>query len=238
MAGGAREVSREEHLRRWSAAHGGTSASPLVRGWLGGVRRVASPLAAAGVPPWVVTVLGLALGLAALAPAAAAGPGGDGGRWALLVPVLLALAALADGLDGAVAVLGGTASRGGAVLDAACDRVADAAALVALWLLGAPALPALLALGTGQLHEYVRARAQAEGMTGPGVVTVSERPTRVAVAAMFALGCGLYPQSAATWAGAGAWVGAVAALVGLAQLLAAVRRRLASPNSRDTDTGI
>jgi phosphatidylglycerophosphate synthase len=226
VAGGTRGISREEHLRRWSAAHGGTSASPLVRGWLDGVRRVASPLVAAGVPPWVVTVLGLALGVAALAPAAAAGQTGGEGRWALLVPVLLALAALADGLDGAVAVLGGTASRGGAVLDAACDRVADAAALVALWLLGAPALPVLLALGAGQLHEYVRARAQAEGVTGPGAVTVSERPTRVAVAAMFALGCGVYPQTAATWAGVGAWVGAAAALVGLVQLLVAVRRRL------------
>ncbi|TNM63286.1 CDP-alcohol phosphatidyltransferase family protein [Streptomyces sp. NP160] len=217
-------MGREEHLRRWSAAHGGTPASPVVRVWLDGVRRVASPLAAAGVPPSAVTVLGLVLGLAALAPAAAQAEAG--GRWALLVALLLALAALADGLDGAVAVLGGTASRGGAVLDAACDRVADAAAVAALWLLGAPALPVLVAVGAGQLHEYARARAQAEGMTGPGAVTVSERPTRVAVAAMFALGCGAYPQAAATWAAVGAWVGAAAALAGLLQVLAAVRRAL------------
>lgn len=226
MAGGARAVTREEHLRRWSAAHGGTTASPLVRWWLDGVRRVASPLAAAGVSPSAVTAVGLLLALAALVPAAA--QPAAGGRWALLVPVLLALAALADGLDGAVAVLGGTASRSGAVLDAACDRVADAAGLAVLWLLGAPVLPVLLALGAGQLHEYVRARAQAEGMTGPGAVTVSERPTRVAVAAMFALGCGTYPQVAATWAGVGAWVAAAAAVVGLLQLLLAVRRALAS----------
>ncbi|MGQ7353089.1 CDP-alcohol phosphatidyltransferase family protein [Quadrisphaera oryzae] len=226
MTGGTRGVTREEHLRRWSAAHGGTSASPLVRVWLDGVRRAASPLAAAGVPPSAVTVLGLVLGLAAVAPAAAQAQ--VGGRWALAVPVLLALAALADGLDGAVAVLGGTASRGGAVLDAVCDRAADAAGLAALWLLGAPALPVLLALGLGQMHEYARARAQAEGMTGPGAVTVSERPTRVAVAAMFALGCGVYPQAAATWAGVGAWAGSAAALVGLVQLLVAVRRRLSA----------
>ncbi|MGQ7295592.1 CDP-alcohol phosphatidyltransferase family protein [Quadrisphaera sp. KR29] len=226
MAGGAREVTREEHLRRWSAAHGGTAASPLVRAWLGGVRAVASPLAAAGVRPSAITVVGLLLALVALVPAAAQVHAG--GRWALLVPLLLAAAALADGLDGAVAVLGGTASRSGAVLDAACDRLADAAALGVLWLLGAPALPVLVALGAGQLHEYVRARAQAEGMAGPGAVTVSERPTRVAVAAMFALGCGTYPQVAATWAGVGAWAAAVAALVGLLQLLVAVRRSLPS----------
>ncbi|MEH3075856.1 MAG: CDP-alcohol phosphatidyltransferase family protein [Quadrisphaera sp.] len=226
MAGGTRGVTREEHLRRWSAAHGGTAASPLVRVWLDGVRRAASPLAAAGVPPAAVTALGLALALAALAPAAAQAE--LGGRWALGVPVLLAVAALADGLDGAVAVLGGTASRAGAVLDATCDRLADAAALGALWILGAPALPVLVALGAGQLHEYVRARAQGEGMTGPGAVTVSERPTRVLVAAMFALGCGVYPGAATTWAAAGAWVGAAAALVGLVQLLVAVRRELSA----------
>jgi len=230
-------ASSAEHARRWSQAHGGLRASPLVRWWLDGVRRAATPLVAAGVSPSVVTLAGLALSLLALVPAAVAGgvggvpgsPEGVGARWALAVPVLLGLAALADGLDGAVAVLGGTASRGGAVLDAACDRISDAAALAALWLLGAPALPVLLAVGLGQLHEYVRARAQAEGMTGPGAVTASERPTRVLVAAMFALGCGVYPQAAGTWAAAGAWVAAAAALVGLAHLLLAVRGVLSGP---------
>lgn len=220
-------MTREEHLRRWSAAHGGASASPLVRGWLDGVRRVASPLVAAGVSPSAVTALGLLLGLAAVVPAAA--QAASGGRWALLVPVLLGLAALLDGLDGAVAVLADRATRTGAVLDAACDRLADAAALAALWVLGAPVLPVLVALGAGQLHEYVRARAQAERMVGPGAVTVSERPTRVLVAAMFALGCGVYPHAAATWAGVGAWVAAAAALAGLVQLLVAVRRELSDP---------
>lgn len=223
-----------EHARRWSQAHGGIHASPLVRWWLDGVRRAATPLVAAGVSPSAVTLAGLALSLLALVPAAVAGgvvggADGEGARWALAVPVLLGLAALADGLDGAVAVLGGTASRGGAVLDAVCDRLSDAAGLAALWLLGAPALPVLLAAGLGQLHEYVRARAQAEGMTGPGTVTASERPTRVLVAAMFALACGVYPQDAGAWAAAGAWVATAAAVVGLAQLLVAVRRTLSGP---------
>lgn len=221
-------ASSAEHARRWSQAHGGVHPSPLVRWWLDGVRRAASPLAAAGTSPSAVTLAGLSLSLLALVPAAAAGAatGGPGARWALAVPVLLGLAALADGLDGAVAVLGGTASRGGAVLDAVCDRLSDAAALAALWLLGAPALPVLLAVGLGQVHEYARARTQAEGLVGPGAVTASERPTRVLVAAMFSLGCGVYPGSAAGWATAGAWVGAAAAAVGLVHLLVALRRGL------------
>jgi len=223
-------ASSAEHARRWSEAHGGVHASPLVRWWLDGVRRAATPLVAAGVSPSAVTLVGLALSLLALVPAAVAGAdGGAGARWALAVPVLLALAALADGLDGAVAVLGGTASRAGAVLDAVCDRVSDAAGLAALWLLGAPAVPVLLAAGVGQLHEYARARAQAEGVTGPGAVTLSERPTRVLVAAMFALACGVHPLAAVTWASTGAWAAAVLGLAGLAQLLVALRRSLSGP---------
>jgi len=218
----------EEHRRRWSAAHGGvTATSPLVRGWLEGVRRTATPLARAGVPPAALTLLGLALALAALVPAAA------GGRWALAVPLLLAASAVADGLDGAVAVIAGRTSRDGAVLDAGADRVSDAAGLAVLWLLGAPAAPVLAAAGAGALHEYLRARAQAEGVRGPGAVTVSERPTRVAITAMFALGCGLYLPAAAQWASVGAWAAVVTSWVGLVQLALALRRRLgAQPAAR------
>lgn len=213
-------MTSQEHARRWSAAHGGVHASPLVRRWLDGVRGAASPLAAAGVSPSAVTAVGLAVSLASLAPALA------GGRWALLAAALLAAGALADALDGAVAVLADRATRTGAVLDAVCDRVADAVALAVLWLLGAPAWLVLAAAGAGQLQEYARARAQAEGMAGPGAVTVSERPTRVAVAAMFALGVGCYPAAGGTWAAAGAAVAAVLALVGLAVTAFAVGRAL------------
>ncbi|SDQ77865.1 CDP-diacylglycerol--glycerol-3-phosphate 3-phosphatidyltransferase [Quadrisphaera sp. DSM 44207] len=194
-----------------------------MRWWLEGVRRVAEPLVRARTSPDALTAAGLVLALAALWPAA------QGGRAALLVPVLLAASALADGLDGAVAVLSGRASRRGAVLDAVADRVADAAGLAVLWLLGAPATPVLVAAGAGALHEYARARAQAEGMAGAGAITVSERPTRVAVAALFPLGCGLHPPVAAPWATGGAVAAAVLALAGLAQLLRAVHRQLGPP---------
>jgi phosphatidylglycerophosphate synthase len=213
---------RAEFARRWSQAHGG--ADPTAR-WVGGyltvVHRAARPVAAARVAPDAVTVVGLLVALSALVPAAA------GGRWALVVPVLVVVSAMVDGVDGAVAVLTGRSTRWGAVLDAVCDRLADAAYCAVLWLLGAPGWLVVAAAGTGWLHEYVRARAGAAGMTGVGRVTVAERPTRVVVAAAFALGAGLYPASGAAWAAAGASATAVIGLVGLAQLLPTVRRNLA-----------
>lgn len=217
----ADRVDAAEHRARWSAAHGGASAGPaLVRWWLGGLRALATPLARAGVSPDALTATGLLLSLAVVVPAAV------GSRAAIGVPAGLALAGLMDGLDGAVAVLAGAGSARGAVLDAVADRLADAAALVALGLLGAPWWLVATAVGAGELTEYARARAQAAGVPGPGAVTVSERPTRVAVAAMFALGAGLYPASAPGWALAGAVVAAVLAAAGLLHVLVALARAL------------
>lgn len=201
--------------------HGGADADArFVGGYLTAVHRAARPLTASGVPPDVLTLTGLAVALAALWPAAA------GGRWVLLVPLLVVGSSLVDGLDGAVALLSGRSTRWGAVLDAVADRLADAAYCGVLWLLGAPAWLAVAAAATGWLHEYVRARATVAGMAGVGVVTVSERPTRVVVAALFCLGAGLHPSAAQAWGTAGASATAVLGLVGLAQLLPAVRRSL------------
>lgn len=219
---GAALPGRAEFARRWSAAHGGADATArFVGGYLTVVHLLARPLAAAGVRPDLLTLAGLVVALSALAPAAA------GGRWALAAGGLVVLSALVDGLDGAVAVLTGRSSRWGAVLDALCDRLADAAYVVVLWLLGAPGWLAAAAAGAAWLLEYARARAAGAGMAGIGVVTVGERPTRVAVAAMFALGAGMYLGAASAWATAGAAATAAVALAGLARLLPAVRRELA-----------
>ncbi len=188
--------------------------------WLGLVHPVAARLARRGVHPNVVTVSGLLLAAVAVVPAAA------GGRWPLLAVALVVLAGLGDSLDGAVAVLTGRESALGAVLDAVCDRVGDAAFVVTLWVLGAPGVVCVVAAALAWLHEYLRARATVAGMSHIGVVTVSERPTRVVVTAMFVLGAGTFPADPATWAlnGAFAWVGL--GLVGLAQLTVAVHSAL------------
>jgi CDP-diacylglycerol--glycerol-3-phosphate 3-phosphatidyltransferase len=66
-----------------------------------------------------------------------------------------------------------------------------------------------------------------------GVVTVSERPTRVIVTAMFLLGAGLYADAAAGWAAAGAGAWTTIGTVGLVQLLVAVRRKLRDADSAE-----
>lgn len=216
-------MDREEYLRRWSDLHGGAGTGGLVGFWLSLTHALARPLARAGAGPNAVTLLGLVVALAALLPAAA------GGRWPVLAFLVVVLSGLLDNLDGAVAVLTGRTTRWGYVLDSVCDRVADAGYVVALWLVGAPGWLAALAAGLTGLQEYLRARAGAGGMSEVGVVTVSERPTRVIVTAMFLLAAGVYPGDAAGWATAGAGVWAGLGAVGLVQLTLVVRRRLGAP---------
>jgi len=212
--------SRESYLAQWSQLHGGAAATGLVGWWLRLSYTVAVPLVRLRASPDAVTVAGLLVALAVLAPARA------GGRWALAGVVLVAASGLLDNLDGAVAVLTGRTTRWGFVLDSACDRLADAAYAASLWLLGAPAGLCVAGAGLAWLHEYVRARAAVAGMPEIGVVTVSERPTRVIITAAFLLGAGLYPAAATGWAGGGAMALAVVGLVGLVQLVRVVRTRL------------
>ena len=196
-------------------------ARGLVGGWLAVAHAAGRPLAAARVPPDAVTAAGLAVAALALWPAAA------GGRWVLAAASLVVVSALLDGVDGTVAILTGRVTRWGYVLDSACDRVADACFVGALWLAGAPG-PLCAAAGTAAfLLEYLRARAAAAGLPEVGVVTVGERPTRVIVTAMFLLGAGVYPGAAGGWATAGAAATLTVGVAGLGQLGRVVRARLA-----------
>jgi CDP-diacylglycerol--glycerol-3-phosphate 3-phosphatidyltransferase len=213
-------LSATEYLDRWSALHGGASATGLVGGWLRIAYRLAVPVARAGVGPDPVTVAGL------LAAALAVVPAGAGGRWPLLASGLVVLSGLLDNLDGAVAVLTARTTRWGFVLDSLCDRVADAAYTGALLVAGAPTGLAVAGGAAAWLHEYLRARAAVAGMPEIGVVTVSERPTRVVVTAMFLLGAGLFVSASRQWATAGAAALTTLGAVGLAQLVVVVRHRL------------
>jgi phosphatidylglycerophosphate synthase len=224
-ASGARRVpTRDEYFTAWAELHGGYDprSSFLPRIWLSFAYLCAKPFVRAGISPNAVTVLGLVVSALTLWPAAV------GGRWALLVPLIVALSGLVDNLDGAVAVMSGRTSAWGYVLDSVVDRVSDGLYLVVLWLLGAPAWACVLGGALMVLQEYARARAVAGGMSEIGVVTVWERPTRVIVTVMFVFGAGLYPSAATTWVtlGALAWVGL--GVVGLLQLLVVVHRRLSS----------
>lgn len=211
----------------WAGLHGGYDvrrAGPAVRGWLRlgyGIGRLLSRL---GVSPTAVTTTGLAL--CALVPLIA----GQGGGWPIAAAILVLLAAVADTVDGAVAVIGGRATRLGFLYDSVADRLGEACWLAAFWVVGAPG-PLVVACGVlSWLHEYTRARAMAAGMKEIGSVTVGERPTRVSVALVGLLLAGAggliereIPAGVITVVAA-VWL--MLAAFGLSQLLSAVRKTL------------
>jgi len=218
--------SKADYLERWSGLHGGydPSSSRLVGPWLSLVYACARPLASLRVPPVAVTLLGLVVAGGAALAAWAAGP------WLFLAVLLVLFSSLLDGLDGAIAVLTARTTAFGYVLDSVVDRCSDLLYLVALWWVGAPPAVCVWAGVLMLLHEYVRARAVAAGMTEVGVVTVWERPTRVIVTAAFLLGAALYRSystgASAAWATDAGWAWVALGVVGLVQLTVVVRRRL------------
>lgn len=215
-------VDESTYLARWSALHGDLDVgrSALVRGWLRLVYRLGRPLARIGLAPDLLTAWGLVAGALALALADL----GEG--WPLVAALVVAASGLLDGLDGAVAVLADRVTAFGSVLDSVVDRVVDGLYLLALWRLGAPAGPCVLAGAAVLLLEYTRARAGSAGMAEIGIVTVGERPTRVILTVLTLVACSAYAGSAARVAGAGALAVLVVSLTGLGQLLPVLRRQL------------
>jgi phosphatidylglycerophosphate synthase len=213
-------VTWEEYCSAWARLHGGFdpgSASPLVRGWVLIAYKIGSWLGRKRVGPMAVTTAGLIV-CCCVPPAVLLGPGGP-----VLAAALVLVAALADGLDGAVAVVTGRASRLGYVYDSVADRLGEAAWLLAFWLAGAPGWLVVAAGAVSWLHEYARARATAAGMSEIGVVTVAERPTRVLIAIFGLLAA---PLPFAITVAAALWL--ALAVVGLVQLAVAVRGGLAA----------
>ena len=219
---------RAVYFERWGALHGGVDprTSALVRIWLTLTYVIAVPFARRRVPPDVLTLSGLLFSLLVVPLAWV------GGRWPLLAVLVVVVSGLVDNLDGAVAVLTERTTQWGSVIDSVADRCSDIAYVVALLALGGFGDRGVVVACAGAaaalvlLQEYVRARATASGMSDVGIVTVSERPTRVIGAAMFCLGAGLYPSAAGTWGAAGLAFGVAAGVVGLTQLMVVVHRRL------------
>jgi CDP-diacylglycerol--glycerol-3-phosphate 3-phosphatidyltransferase len=214
-------LSREEYLLAWSRWHGGTGTeSPLVRGWLSIAYAVARPLA--GVPPLLATLLGLAVAIAAVAPAAAGGP------WLIAAGVLVGLSGLLDSLDGALAIATGRASRRGFVLDSAVDRLTEVAYAAALWVAGAPGWLAVAFGALCWLPDYLRARAGQAGVQETGALSVWERPTRVIMTGFTLGGAGVAGLVAASdeVVVLGTAAGVVLGAVAVVQLGFSLRRML------------
>jgi phosphatidylglycerophosphate synthase len=211
----------QEYAATWSRLHGGfdpEAASPVVRGWIRLAYRGGSLLGRLRVSPGAVTAAGLVLCLGVPFAALLDRPG------LLLGALLVLLAGFADALDGAVAVVTGRTSRLGFVYDSVADRLGELAWLAAFWVAGAPGWLVVAGGAVSWLHEYVRARAAAGGMDGLGVVTLGERPTRVSVAISGLLIAGVSGSAQIIWTAALVWL--ALGLIGLVQLVVAVRREL------------
>jgi CDP-diacylglycerol--glycerol-3-phosphate 3-phosphatidyltransferase len=135
-------------------------------------------LARAGVTPNSITVFGTA---GAVASALIFFPRG----WFFAGTLLIWAFVMLDIVDGAVARASGGGSVFGAVLDSTCDRIADAAVFGGVawfyarhdqpWML----LAALLCMVLGGLTSYIRARAEAAGLTA--TVGIAERAERLII---------------------------------------------------------
>jgi CDP-diacylglycerol---glycerol-3-phosphate 3-phosphatidyltransferase len=155
------------------------------------VSRVTDPVGAAlvraGLTPNAMTVIGTACTVVA---ALWFFPRGQVLAGSIVVTALL----LSDLLDGAMARTSGTVTKFGTVLDASCDRIADGALFgaIAWWLLvvkddKVTGAAALICLASAQVISYVKARAEASGLTADGGLV--ERAERFIIALV---GTGLY----------------------------------------------
>ncbi|MGH3881242.1 MAG: phosphatidylinositol phosphate synthase [Actinophytocola sp.] len=131
-----------------------------------------------------------------------------------------------DLLDGAMARARGGGTKFGAVLDSTCDRIADGALLAAIaWYAfevdESPALAtaALICLVLGQVISYVKARAEAAGLTAN--VGLVERAERLIVALV---GTGLTGFGVPYAVDVALWLLVAGSVVTVVQRLVAVRQ--------------
>ncbi|HPE11479.1 MAG: CDP-alcohol phosphatidyltransferase family protein [Actinobacteria bacterium] len=212
-------MTRSEYFERWAELHGGLDprTSIPVQGWLTVTYVLAKPLVLLRMSPNAVTMLGMLVALSVP-------------YWVVtdrlfVAGVVALVAGLIDNLDGAVAIMTGRSSDFGYVLDSVADRVGDAALLVGLGLAASTPWPAVAAACLAFLQEYTRARAAGVGFTEIGVISLSERPTRVLIVGMFLIAAA---TAGVIWALIGGWVALIVAVAGFGQVLWAVRSRLAS----------
>lgn len=140
----------------------------------------------------------------------------------------VAVFVLADMLDGAMARERGYSTPFGGVLDATCDRLADGAVFCGLlwWaafgLGSAPLVVAtMICLVTSQVISYIKARAEANGLSGDGGLI--ERPERLIIV-LTGAGLSGVPFLYVPWlVHVAMWLLAVASLVTLGQRLHSVR---------------
>ena len=186
----------------------------------GAVDPVARGLLKIGVTPDAVTVAGT---VGVIVVAVVTLPQG----WFIPGVLLLFVLALSDLLDGTMARMAGSSGPWGNFLDATLDRLSDGAIFGSLAMYGAlhdqpwVTAGATLALVTGQVTSYSKARAEAVGATAN--VGIAERAERLIIAAIAALLAGFgvpYVLAAAMW------LLGLLGLITIAQRIVTVRRQL------------
>ena len=186
----------------------------------GVIEPIARGLLRIGVTPDAVTVVGT---IAAVTVALMTLPQG---RFVIGVALLVVIA-LSDLIDGTMARLSGTSGPWGNFLDATLDRLADGAIFGGFVMYGLfndspmTAAAALLALVTGQVTSYAKARAEAVGATAN--VGIAERAERLILAAVGALLAGFGISVALPIA---LWLIGILGVVTIVQRIAVVRRQL------------
>jgi CDP-diacylglycerol--glycerol-3-phosphate 3-phosphatidyltransferase len=192
-------------------------------------RPIAKAALRAGLTPDSITILGTAgtvLGALTLFPIGQLWWGG----FTVFVFVL------ADMLDGAMARQRGGGTRFGAVLDATCDRIGDGAIFCGLlWWVAfgmhstSLVVATLICLVTSQVISYIKARAEASGLSAEGGMI--ERPERLVIVLA---GAGLSGLFGVPWLlHVSMWVLAVTSLITLGQRVHSVRT---SPGAMDRMT--
>ncbi len=134
-----------------------------------------------GISPNALTVAGLVFSVLTPIAAILFNP------WSSLA--LMILSAAFDFLDGAVAKATGNISKKGAFLDSFSDRVADAAYILTLKLLGVDWVPAFLFVITAFLISYARAKGEALGLRMEGVGLMERGDRIIAIGAALILLC-------------------------------------------------
>lgn len=183
------------------------------------VEPVGGWLVRAGIGPDVITVIGTA---GTVASSLWFYPRGQ----LLVGTIAVSVFVLLDLLDGAVARARGAGTPWGTVLDATCDRIADGALFAALtwWCFVVAedrllAVAALLCLVSAQVISYIKARAEASGLSADGGMV--ERAERYIIAL---LGAGLTGLGVPFALDIALWVLAGLQVVTVIQRMVAVRR--------------
>jgi phosphatidylglycerophosphate synthase len=168
-------MNEGQFRERWSELHGGADTEGVVGGWLSFSYQAARVCVALRISPNLLTLLGLgtaiAMGLS---------------EYAAIALLLLVISLFFDGIDGSVAILRGTESKWGELLDSLADRISEAFWLYMGWRLGIPAWVVITMWTIASTQEYARARLASLGHREIGVVTPTERPVR-AIFMAFAL---------------------------------------------------